>query len=162
MKKWYISCNFNPLQVEKIARLCTVLEQNQQMLLCGKNLCSNGVMTKEHYQKIDTAFERYRMEKDRISPALSSVMQRGICAIAGCDSNQADWILEEEGDCFDQITRLRMKFLLAYLLKRPEKADRIQFFSMPDIRFSTAYGISTRPEPYDLFMWYQTDADRVG
>lgn len=55
-----------------------------------------------------------------------------------------------------------MKFLLAYLLKRPEKADRIQFFSIPDILFSTAYGISTRPEPYDLFMWYQTDADRVG
>lgn len=57
MKKWYISCNFNPLQVEKIARLCTVLEQNQQMLLCGKNLCSNGVMTKEHYQKIDTEWK---------------------------------------------------------------------------------------------------------
>lgn len=54
MKKWYISCNFNPLQVEKIARLCTVLEQNQQMLLCGKKS-----LFKRRYDKGTLSENRY-------------------------------------------------------------------------------------------------------
>ena len=153
-KQWYISYDFNPLHMNLITRLCEILQQNGYELLLGNNLCSNAVMTAQQYEKIDLAIEHYAANSQGIAFEVKSAMQRGISRITGHRTESVEDFLNNKMSGYDKNIQLRIKFLIAYLLKMPNMADKIRFFSVPDIRFSTSENISTEFDPYNMFMWY--------
>ena len=160
-KQWYISYNFNPSCMSSIVQLCEKLQQNKYELLLGNNLCSNSVMEKEQYEKIDSAIERYAVEAPRIPTDVKSAIQRGIFAITGWDTDCVEDVLNYEMKSCDKNAQLRIKFLIAYLLDIPNMAERIRFFSVPDMRFSTAENISTKFDPYNMWMWHSIQRNEL-
>lgn len=160
-KRWYISYNFNPHNINSIIQLCQILQQNGCELLLGNNLCSNSVMTAEQYEKINSAIERYEANSQGISFEVKSAIQKGIFAITGCKTDCVEDFLNHRMMGYDKNIQLRIKFLIAYLLEMPNMSGRIRFFSVPDTRFSTSENICTEFDPYNMFMWYSVERNEL-